>query len=92
MKKTKTYQKDTEGDLNKRKDMSFFCIRLHDIIKMSVLPKLIYKLNTILSKYQQGFWFVFVFFFFDVRQTDNQVHMEKQTSKKKQENTEKKNL
>lgn len=85
MKKTKTYQKDTEGDLNKRKDMSFFCIRLHDIIKMPVLPKLIYKLNTILSKYQQGF-------FLYIRQTNNQVHMEKQTSKKKQENTEKKNL
>lgn len=34
----KTQQKDTERGLNKWKDTPFSCIRLYDIIKMSVLP------------------------------------------------------
>lgn len=53
-----------------------------DIIKMSVLPKLIYKLNMSPIKILNRFFSV-------AGQVDNKVHMEKLMYKNRYENTEK---
>lgn len=48
----------------------FFLPKAVQHYKMSVLPKLIYKVNATPKKYQQAY-------FYGVRQADNKDHMEK---------------
>ena len=43
----KTLMKEIEEDTNKWKDISCSCIGRINIVKMSILPKMIYRFNTI---------------------------------------------
>ena len=47
----KTLMKEIEKDTHKQKDIPCSWIRRVNIVRMTVLPKIIYRFNTMLSKY-----------------------------------------
>lgn len=51
----KMLMKETEEELKKRSDILCSWVGRLDVVKMGILPKLIYRLIQYLSKFQQGF-------------------------------------
>ena len=49
---SKTLMKEIKEDLNECRDVLFSWIGRFNIVKMSILPKLVYKFNIILTKKQ----------------------------------------
>ena len=48
----KTLMKEIKDDINRWRDISYFWVGRTNIVKMTILPKAIYRFNVILSNYQ----------------------------------------
>ena len=78
----KALMKEIEDDMNKWKDISCSWIGRINIVKMSILPKAIYRFNAILIK-------ILMAFFHRARTNNPKIFMEPQKTPNSQNNLEK---